>query len=183
MFVGELLSVFKRKNFVSITKATTDNNRNVSTKIVGATFENDVGSEEVSGENIWRNYGYFDAKKSNYSMEKVNFPDNTFSKDTFNFDTGYFDFLKNELGFLGRELEKSFEEKIVRHTFVFSLIDVHLEKIVYDLLPIKIFCHCFFCMRGSKNVGKCDVCSRFFVDDSEIASKIDQRFLPTKNSL
>ena len=80
-------------------------------------------------------------------------------------------------------LEKSFEERIVRHTFVFSLIDLRLEKIVYDLLPFKIFCHCFFCLRGSKNVGKCDACSRFFVDDSNIASKIDQRFLLTKNSL
>ena len=38
-------------------------------------------------------------------------------------------------------------------------------------------------MRGSKNVGKCDASSRFFVDDSDIASKIDQRFLLTKNSL
>ena len=84
---------------------------------------------------------------------------------------------------MGRGLEKSFEEKIVRHTFVFSLTDVHLEKIVYDLLPFKIFCHCFFWMRSSKNVGKCDVCGRFFVDDSDIASKIDQKFLLTKNSL
>ena len=83
---------------------------------------------------------------------------------------------------MGGELKKSFEEKIVRHTFDFSLIDVRLKKIVYDLLPFKIFCHCFFSMRGSKNVGKCDVCSRFFVDDPDIASKIDQRFLITKNS-
>ena len=36
-------------------------------------------------------------------------------------------------------------------------------------------------MRGSKNVGKCDV-GRFFVDDSDIASKIDQRFLLIKNN-
>ena len=71
-------------------------------------------------------------------------------------------------------LEKSFEEGIVRHTFVFSLTDVHLEKIVYDLIPFKTFCHCFFDVRSSNNVGKCDVCKRFFVDDSDIASKIDQ---------
>ena len=55
MFVGESSSVFKRANFVSITKATADNDRNVSTKIVAATFENEIGSEEVS-----RDYGYFD---------------------------------------------------------------------------------------------------------------------------
>ena len=38
-------------------------------------------------------------------------------------------------------------------------------------------------MKGSKNVGKCYVCSRFFVDNSDIALKIDQRFLFTENSL
>ena len=79
MFVGESSSVFKRANFVSITKATTDNDRNVSTKIVAATFENEIGSEEVSGEKVWRNYGYFDVKhqsvklfnKLNYSMDEI----------------------------------------------------------------------------------------------------------------
>ena len=35
-------------------------------------------------------------------------------------------------------------------------------------------------MRGSRNVATCDVCSRFFVDYSDIASKIDQEFLLSK---
>ena len=60
-----------------MTKAPTENDRNVSTKIVAATFENDLGSVEVSGEKVWKNFGYFDARKSDYSMEKVNFPENT----------------------------------------------------------------------------------------------------------
>ena len=68
----------------------------------------------------------------------------TFSKRILNFDTDYFDFLKSELRYLGREIRKKFEERIVRDTFVFSLIDIHLEKIVYDLLAFRIFCHCFF---------------------------------------
>ena len=60
-----------------MTKAPTENDRNVTTKIVAATFENDLGSVEVSGEKVWKNFGYFDARKSDYSMEKVNFPENT----------------------------------------------------------------------------------------------------------
>ena len=60
-----------------MTKATTANAKNISTKIVAATFENELGSEEVSWERVWRNFGYFDARKSDYSMEKVNFPENT----------------------------------------------------------------------------------------------------------
>ena len=57
MFVGESSSVFKRANLVSMSKATTENNRNVSTKIVAATLENEIESEEFSGEKAWRNYG------------------------------------------------------------------------------------------------------------------------------
>ena len=45
MFVGKSSSVFKRANLVPMTKATTDNDRNVSTKIVAATFKNEIGSE------------------------------------------------------------------------------------------------------------------------------------------
>ena len=89
-------------------KATTENDRNISTKIVAATFENKIMSEVVSAEKVWKNYGYVDARRSKYSMEKVNFPENTFSKRTLKFDTSYFDFLKNELQVLGREIRKKF---------------------------------------------------------------------------
>ena len=60
-----------------MSKATTENDRNISTKKVAATFENEIGSEEVSGERVWKQYGFFDARKTDYSMEKVNFHENT----------------------------------------------------------------------------------------------------------
>lgn len=60
-----------------MSKATTKNDKNVSTKIVTATFENNLGPEQVSGVTFWRSFGFFDARKSKYSMEKVNFPENT----------------------------------------------------------------------------------------------------------
>ena len=44
---------------------------------MAATFENEIGSEEVSGERVWRQYGFFDSRKSDYGMEKVNYPENT----------------------------------------------------------------------------------------------------------
>ena len=296
--LGQVSSGFKKANLVSMSEATTENDKNVSTETVAAMFENEIGSEEVSGERAWRNYGYFDARKSDYSkantklffwdhrysiviglwlkLERLKaifqififsslplptglriliniwimdwigenkkhvpsrkfkvfywifvseihckLPDeiccliskkngalwsisffngfrkvlphfesqqkvyvcNDFSKRILNFDTDYFDFLQSELRFLGKEIRKKFEERIVRNIFVFSLIDNHVEKTVYDLLPFWIFCHCFFCVRGSKTAGKCDVCSRFFVDDSYISSKIDQEFLLSKNSI
>ena len=60
-----------------MSNVTTENNKNVSTKIVAATFENNLGPEEVSSERVWRSYVFFDARESDYSMEKVNFPENT----------------------------------------------------------------------------------------------------------
>ena len=61
-----------------MSKAITENNRNGSVKIVVATFENEIGSEEVSGEKIQRQYGFFDSQKSEWSgMEKNNYPENT----------------------------------------------------------------------------------------------------------
>ena len=41
---------FKKANLVSMRKAITENYKNVSTDIIAATFENEIGSEEVSGE-------------------------------------------------------------------------------------------------------------------------------------
>ena len=40
-------------NLISMSKAMTENDKNISTKIVAATFENEIGSEEVSGETVW----------------------------------------------------------------------------------------------------------------------------------
>ena len=51
----------------------TENDKNISTKIVAVTFENKTGSEEVSGEKVWRQFGYFVARKSDYSVEKLSF--------------------------------------------------------------------------------------------------------------
>ena len=44
---------------------------------MAAIFESKIGSEEISAERVWRQYGFFDSGKSYYSMEKVNYPENT----------------------------------------------------------------------------------------------------------
>lgn len=64
---------FKKANLISMSKAMTENDKNISTKIVASNFENEIGSEEVSGEKVWRQFGYFVARKSDYSMEKLTF--------------------------------------------------------------------------------------------------------------
>ena len=69
------------------------------------------------------------------------------------------------------------------NAFVFGLVDILLEEIVYDMIPFKIFCHYFYCWRGSKTAGKCGVCGRFFIDNNDIVKKIDREFVITKKSI
>ena len=49
----------------------------VGTKIVAATFENEIGSEEVFCDRVWGKYGFCDSRQSDYGMEKVNYAENT----------------------------------------------------------------------------------------------------------
>ena len=59
-FVGEISPGFQKTKLVSIISAATENEKNVSTKIVAATFGNEYGSVEVSGEQVWKNFGHLD---------------------------------------------------------------------------------------------------------------------------
>ena len=54
---------FTKANLVSMRKTITENQKNVSTDIIAATFENEIGSEVVSGERVWSNHGFFNARK------------------------------------------------------------------------------------------------------------------------
>ena len=60
-----------------MSKTATENDKSVSTECVAATFVSDLGPVEASGEQFWKNFDYFGAIKSDYLMEKVNFPEST----------------------------------------------------------------------------------------------------------
>ena len=64
--------------------------------------------------------------------------------------------------------------------FVFFLVNVHLDKANFEILPFELYCHCFYCKRGSRMFGKCEICSRFFFDDMDVAKKLDRAFVLTK---
>ena len=65
-----------------MSRATTENGKNISTNFVAAMFENDIGPEKVSREKVLANFGHFGASKADYSMEKVNFPENTVLRES-----------------------------------------------------------------------------------------------------
>lgn len=72
VIVSSPSSMLRNANLISVTKNIADNDKNVSTKILAARFEQNVRGTEVSGENIWQNFGYLSNPKSNCNMEKVN---------------------------------------------------------------------------------------------------------------
>ena len=53
-------------------------------------------------------------------------PTMTFSKYILNFDEDYFGILKDELRYLSKDIRETF----VDNFFVFSLVDVHIEKMI-----------------------------------------------------
>ena len=84
---------------------------------------------------------------------------------------------------MDKNIRKKFKEKIIKNYFVFGLVDVLLKKIVYGLLSFNIYCHLFFCRRGNKKANKCDVSTRFFVDDNDLGGRIDREFIVTYKSI
>ena len=68
---------FEKANLMSLSKASIENNRNVNTNFFAATIENENETVEVSGEKIWKKHDFFNAIKSDFNMEKVNYPENT----------------------------------------------------------------------------------------------------------
>ena len=102
----------------------------------------------------------------------------TFSKRIIKFGDYYTEFLQNWLLDFESSLHKKFNKEL--SSDLFSIISVKIKKISYELTPFKVFCHCFFCTRGGRSVERCLICNRIFVDNNDVAKKIDREFVVTK---
>ena len=89
-------SVIKKANVLTLTKEITSGSSNMVTKLVA---ENKFDAEpyETAGERIWQYSGYFGDVKTDYIMEKVNFPENTL----FYINQGYLTVQKSKKIFYG----------------------------------------------------------------------------------
>ena len=105
------------------------------------------------------------------------------SKFLVNFDEDYFEFIENNLKLLTKKIQTKFKEKIIKNIFVFNRIDLKVQKIIYQLLPFRIFCHLFFCRKDSKTAGKCLICTRIFVDNHDISVMFAEHFVLKKKSI
>ena len=82
---------------------------------------------------------------------------------------------------LRKAIQDKFKEEISSE--IFSVIFLKIKRISYKLAPFKVFCHWIFCSKGSRFLDTCSICSRIFVDDSDVARRIDISFIVTINLL
>ena len=55
------------------------------------------------------------------------------------------EFMENNLKLLKKTIETKLKEKIIKNSFIFNVIDLKVQKIIYQLPPFRIFSHPFFC--------------------------------------
>ena len=106
-----------------------------------------------------------------------------FLKWMLNFDDYYAEFLQSQFQWLNEEIWTKLNEKFKEDTVVFSLVKQKLKNLPNLLLPHRIYCHCFYCVRGNFLVGSCNICKRIFIDDIDNSKKLDKKFIITKNSV
>ena len=99
------------------------------------------------------------------------------SKFLVNFDEDYFEFIENNLKLLTKKIQAKFKEEIIKNSFAFNITDLKVQKIIYQLLPFRIFCHLFFCRKGSKTAGKCLIFTRMFLDNRDISVMFEEYFV------
>ena len=75
------------------------------------------------------------------------------------------------------------KNKIIKNSFILNIIDLKVQKSIYQLLPFRIFCHLFFCWKGSKTAAKCLICTRIFVDNYYIGVMFEEYFVLKKKNI
>ena len=105
------------------------------------------------------------------------------SKCLVNFDEDYFEFIENNLKLLTKKIQTIFKDKIIKNSFIFNRSDLKVQKITYQLLPLRIFCHLLFCQKGSKTSGRCLICTRMFVDNHDIRVMFEEHFVLKKENI
>ena len=94
----------------------------------------------------------------------------------------FFGIFEDTLKPLSNDIEETFA-KIITQNIFFSVVKIRLKKIAYKLLHFKNFNHLFYCHRGSKSVGKCKYCGRFYVEESDPSYYIKKCLAVCKSAL
>ena len=73
-FERSAINLLEGANLISLTKKVFEDNKNVRIQVVVST---DDSLEEVSGERLWPEDGYFRSQVTDCNIEKVNYTENT----------------------------------------------------------------------------------------------------------
>ena len=64
-------NVLENANLITLTKSSTENDRNLTAKVVATRWGDDrKGDTEMTGEKVWQDYSFFEARRFDYNMEK-----------------------------------------------------------------------------------------------------------------
>lgn len=66
--------VLEKANIMLLIKQASENNQNITTQMIVSANNS---SQKVTGKKVWPSFGYFKEQVTDYSMEKVNFPENS----------------------------------------------------------------------------------------------------------
>ena len=95
-----------------------------------------------------------------------------FSNHLLNFNKQYFSFITEVFDeyFIG--LKKAVESCIKPH--VFLSVRCCINDLVYEMSPLRVYCHLFHSKRGFNVVNRCQYRRRFFVDDVSLSSHMEK---------
>ena len=99
------------------------------------------------------------------------------------FDEEHFDFLQTELQTFGKNIREKFKEKVIKNLFVFNLLEVLLKKIVYGLLPFKIYCLVFLAGEVAKQHVNVIFATIFLLTTMTLEQELSGHLLSLKNVL
>lgn len=72
-------------------------------------------------------------------------------------------------------LHEKFDKICLETTFLYINKKLR-DKVMFNILLLKIYCHLFCCCRGFNSVNKYFYCSRFCVNSENISHKLDKKF-------
>ena len=99
------------------------------------------------------------------------------SKQIISYDADlWFEFLNQTFNYLSEDTEADCEDAFAKRKFVFLIVRIKLKKIAFKLLPFKIYNHLFFCHRGARSPGKCNFCTRYYVEEPDQILFIEKTF-------
>ena len=78
-----------------------------------------------------------------------------------------FEFVKKCLDEVSENIWLGFSGLFKSRQYLKSILNIKRKRIRYELLPFKVHEHLFPCQRGIRDAGRCNFCTRFFLENCD----------------